>query len=105
MPRLLDAVHTVRAGGLVLTTAVAGLAEVVTRTGGIPDLTDRQREILRSRARGETFRSIAGRLYITKKTAEDHMSAVAVKLAHYLREHSPADLERELGLGPGDLMS
>ncbi|AEH11692.1 hypothetical protein FsymDg_4443 [Candidatus Protofrankia datiscae] len=32
------------------------------------------------------------------------MSAVARKFSAYLRDHSPADLERELGIGPGDFM-
>ena len=31
------------------------------------------------------------------------MGGVARKFADFLREHSPADLERHLGLGQGDL--
>ncbi|WP_322761669.1 response regulator transcription factor [Frankia sp. Cr2] len=102
--RLVDAVDAIAAGRMVLTTAVTGLAEAVSRTGVLPDLTDRQREVLRARARGEPYTSIAKRLYIDRKTVEEHMSLVARKFSDYLRDHSPADLERELGIGSGDLM-
>lgn len=102
--RLQEAVERVAAGGVVLSTAVTGLAEAVSRAGRLPALTERQRQVLGARARGEPFRDIADRLYITNRTAEEHMSAVAAKFADYLRTHSPADLERELGLAPGDLM-
>ncbi|WP_239330963.1 MULTISPECIES: response regulator transcription factor [unclassified Frankia] len=102
--RLVDAVDAIAAGRLVLTTAVTGLAEAVSRSGALPDLTERQREVLRARARGEPYSGIAQRLHIDRKTAEEHMSVVARKFRDYLREHSPADLERELGIGSGDLM-
>jgi DNA-binding NarL/FixJ family response regulator len=102
--RLRAAVDAVVAGRVVLTPAVAGLAELVARAGRLPALTDRQREVLRARARGEPFASIARRLFISERTAEDHMSAVATKFAELLRGRSAADLERELGVGEGDLL-
>ena len=66
-------------------------------------LTERQRVILSARARGEKFDSIARRLFISRKVAEEHWAAVARKYASFLRDHSPADLERLLGLEPVDL--
>jgi two-component system nitrate/nitrite response regulator NarL len=101
---LAEAVAAVASGRVVITQALVGLAELAERRGGLASLTPRQREILSARARGEAFRSIAERLFISKKTAEEHMAVVTAKFAGFLRDHSPADLERELGLGPGDLL-
>lgn len=101
---LAEAVAQVASGRVVITQALVGLAELAQRRGGLASLTPRQREVLSARARGEAFRSIAGRLFISKKTAEEHMAVVTAKFADFLRDHSPADLERELGLGPGDLL-
>jgi two-component system nitrate/nitrite response regulator NarL len=66
-----------------------------------PELTLRQMQILAGRARGETFHSIARRLNISERTAQDHWSAVARRFETFLRNHSPADLERSLGLDSG----
>ncbi len=101
---LRQAIIRVADGGIQITPALTGLAELVERHGSLPTLTERQREILSARARGESFASIAGRMYISRRTAEDHMATVAVKFAHFLRDHSPADLERHLGVGPGDIV-
>ncbi|MFF2817933.1 LuxR C-terminal-related transcriptional regulator [Kitasatospora cineracea] len=104
LPALAGAVAEVAADRMVITQALVGLAELAERRCWLPSLTDRQYEVLSARARGEAFRSIAERLFIGKKTAEEHMSVVTAKFADFLRDHSPADLERELGLGPGDLL-
>lgn len=103
MSSLGAAVRHVAAGGVWITPALTGLAEVAERRGAFPTLSPRQRQVLAGRARGETFTSIARRLYITPKTAEEHMAVVTQKFADYLRTHSPADLERHLGLEPPDL--
>lgn len=66
-----------------------------------PELTLRQAQILAGRARGETFHSIARRLDISERTAQDHWSAIARRFENFLRTHSPADLERSLGLDNG----
>lgn len=101
---LREAVVSVAAGGALMTTAMAGLAELVERRGRMGQLSPRQTEVLRGRARGESFRSIGARLYISPKTAEEYMAEVTRRFSSYLREHSPADLERLLGIGPGDLL-
>jgi two-component system nitrate/nitrite response regulator NarL len=67
----------------------------------LPELTLRQSQILAGRARGETFHSIARRLDISERTAQDHWSAIARRFETFLRSHSPADLERSLGLDSG----
>lgn len=98
-----EATSAVAGGAVHVTNALVGLAELVERSGSLPSLSARQRQILSARARGESFRSIAERLFISRKTAEGHMETVSAKFAEYLREHSPADLERLLGIGPGDV--
>ncbi|HEY5182560.1 MAG TPA: response regulator transcription factor [Dermatophilaceae bacterium] len=104
LPAIVQAVREVADGQIVVTTALSGLAEVVQRRGSMARLSPRQFDVLRGRARGESFKSIAARLYIAPKTAEEYMSEVNRRFAEYLRDHSAADLERLLGVGPGDLM-
>lgn len=101
---LAEAVGRIADGQTVITQALTGLAELAGRRGRIPTLSPRQREVLAGRARGESFAAIAARLYITPKTAEEHMQKVSEKFADYLRDHSPADLERHLGLDPVELL-
>jgi len=99
-----DAIHAVANGDVVITQALVGLAELAERQGELPTLSTRQRQVLSARARGEPFQSVADRLYISRKTAEEHMAIVTSKFADYLRDHSPADLERLLGIAPGDIL-
>lgn len=98
------AVRAAAAGRTTVTPFLAGLAELAERRQAMPALTDRQRTILSARARGEKFESIARRLFVSRKVAEEHWAVVARKFAGFLRDHSPADLERLLGLDPGDLV-
>lgn len=99
-----DAVAAVAAGEIVITQALIGLAELAERRGELPALSARQRQVLSARARGEPFQSIADRLYISRKTAEEYMATVTAKFADFLRDHSAADLERHLGIAPGDVL-
>ncbi|MBP2390081.1 LuxR C-terminal-related transcriptional regulator [Aeromicrobium fastidiosum] len=98
------AVIAVGAGEVVMTQTMVGLVELADHRGLIGGLTTRQREVLSARARGESFASIGERLFISARTAEDHWANVANTFADYLATHSAADLERHLGLGPGDLL-
>ena len=104
LPAIVEAARAVACGQIVITTALTGLAEVVQRRGRLAALSPRQLEVLQGRARGESFKSIGARLYIAPKTAEEYMSEVNRPFAEYLRDHSPADLERLLGVAPGDLL-
>lgn len=105
-----DTFRRVAEGRTVIAQSLVGLAELLSRRGRLPDLTARQVEILAARARGEQWESIATRLGIVKKTAEGHMQAVTTKMAWYLRDAllgpdaAAADIERALGLSPGDLL-
>lgn len=103
LPVLIDAIRRSASGETVMTQAMVGVAELADRREPFPTLTPRQREILAARARGEGYQSIASRMSIARRTAEEHWAAVAAKFTDFLRTHSPADLERLLGLEPGDL--
>ena len=89
----------------MITPALVGLSDLAERRGSLPTLTPRQRQILSARAGGEPFQSIADRLYINRKIAEEHMAIVSAKFADYLYGHCAADLERRLGLAPGDVLA
>lgn len=96
---------TVAAGGSHITPTLVGLAELLERHGELPELSLRQRQILSARSRGEKWDSIARRLFITSGVAREHMDVVVRKFADHVRTSAPADLERALGLAPGDLLS
>lgn len=104
LPAVVEAARQVAAGQVVITTALTGLAEAIARRGTMTPLSPRQGEVLRARARGESFKHIGARLHIAPKTAEEYMSEVTKRFAQYLRHHSAADLEHHLGVGPGDLL-
>jgi DNA-binding NarL/FixJ family response regulator len=104
MSRVENALAVVSRGEVVITTALAGLVEVVDRFGQLPSLTPRQREVLSRRARGEQYQQISSHLGISSRTVEGHLSEIGQRFADYLRHHSAADLERHLGVGPGDVL-
>ncbi len=92
-------------GQVTITPSLIGLAELVERRGGLPDLTTRQRQVLAARARGERWSSIAARLFITEGVAREHLATASAKFSQFLRDASPpGDMERALGLAPGDLL-
>lgn len=97
-------------GHTVVASSMIGLAELLNRRGRLPELTLRQTQVLNARARGEPWKILARRLGITPKTAYDRLESVMDKMVLYLQEarlgtdYSPADVERALGLAPGDLM-
>lgn len=104
MARVADALAAVSRGEVVITTALAGLAEIVDRFGALPSLTPRQRDVLSRRARGEQYQQIASHLGISPRTVDGHLAEIGQRFADYLRHHSAADLERHLGIGPGDVL-
>jgi two-component system nitrate/nitrite response regulator NarL len=101
---LAEAVALVHQGHIMITQELTGLAELAERRHQLPGLSPRERQVLAGRARGETFAGIGERLHISADTAAEYMNNVKAKFAEYLRDHSPADLERYLGLEPADLV-
>jgi DNA-binding NarL/FixJ family response regulator len=110
LPTNQDAFLRAAAGQIVISRSMVGLAEILNRRGRLPALTERQLQVLSARARGEAWDSIARRLSISAKTAADRLEAVMAKMVWFLHDvgldpdASPADIERVLGLAPGDLM-
>ena len=84
---LLQAVHTVSAGGAVFSPTVAerlgtffsGLAAQPGREM-FPQLSEREREVLDLVARGCDNRTIARELFLSEKTVRNHVSTILTKL-------------------------
>jgi DNA-binding NarL/FixJ family response regulator len=75
---LLDSVRRVARGGSVVDSALAqGLVE---RSGGLEELTSREREVLALLAEGLSNRAIAERLVVTGRTVETHIGQIFLKL-------------------------
>jgi DNA-binding NarL/FixJ family response regulator len=104
MANVSAAIEEVRSGRTVVTPAVAGLLDTIAKAGHVPALTERQKEVLHGRARGETFPAIGRRLNISPRTAEEYMGDVIAKVAELLTARNAAELQQQLGLGPGDLL-
>lgn len=86
---LVDAVARIHAGDAVFGPRLAGFVldafAGALPAGGPADeeldlLTAREKEVLRHLARGYTYREIAGRLHLSVKTIETHVSSVLRKL-------------------------
>jgi DNA-binding NarL/FixJ family response regulator len=84
---LTDAIHRTADGDAVFSPRLAGFVLDAFRSGDAtsPDaeldqLTAREREVLQFIARGYTYKEIAGRLHLSPRTVESHVSAVLRKL-------------------------
>jgi DNA-binding NarL/FixJ family response regulator len=76
-----DAVFSPRLAGFVLDAFAGDLPPGVSDADPeLDQLTSREKEVLRHIARGYTYREVAGRLHISVKTVETHVSAVLRKL-------------------------
>jgi DNA-binding NarL/FixJ family response regulator len=91
-------------GELVLPPAVTGLIEVLARRGALTILTPRQRDVLAGRARGLTYAELSRSLFLSESTLRGYWRDLTDMVSQYLQATSPGDIERALGLGPGDLI-
>lgn len=73
-----DAVFSPRLAGFVLDAFSGSLTTVADPE--LDQLTAREQEVMRLIARGYTYKEVAGRLYLSPKTVETHVSAVLRKL-------------------------
>ena len=93
---LVDALRRIADGETVLDpTIVARLLGRKRRDDPLGSLTDREREVLGLVAEGLSNRAIAGRLVVTDRTVEAHISQVFGKLG---LEESPAAHRRVLAV-------
>lgn len=77
---LLQAVRTVAAGGTYLHPAIGGRLLASSAADAAPELTEREREILRLIALGHTNTEMAERLYLSLRTVETHRANIHRKL-------------------------
>ncbi|GAA0631831.1 response regulator transcription factor [Sporichthya brevicatena] len=77
----LEALRRVAAGGSALDPeVVAHLLRPARRDDPLAALTPREREVLALMAEGRTNKGIAGRLWLTDRTVETHVSSIIAKL-------------------------
>jgi DNA-binding NarL/FixJ family response regulator len=108
---LLDAVRRTAAGDAVFTPGLAGLvlgefrrlaAAPLQAGSGVPELTDREAEILRMVATGQSYRQIAGRLSLSHRTVQNHVQNTLSKLQLHNRvELTRYAIEHGLDTDPG----
>ena len=91
-------------GELVAPPSVTGLIEALVRRGRVTVLNKRQREVLAWRARGLTYAELSRTLYLSESTLRGYWRDLSGVVSSYLQDSSPGDIERALGLGPGDLV-
>lgn len=97
-------VRRVAGGEVVLPESLVGLAEVLARRGNLRLLGRRHRQLLAARARGRTYADIGEELHLAESTLRGYWADLSATVAAHLRESSAADIERALGLAPGDML-
>jgi len=75
-----DAVFSPRLAGFVLDAFGASAGDVAVVDEDLDKLTAREQEVMRLIARGYSYREVGGKLFISIKTVETHVSAVLRKL-------------------------
>lgn len=91
-------------GELVAPPSVTGLIEALVRRSRLTLITPRQREVLAGRARGLTYAELSRTLYASESTLRGYWRDLTLVVSQHLQESSPGDIERALGLAPGDLL-
>lgn len=94
----------VTSGGTVMPQAVVGILEVLVRRDCITLLSERQRQVLHGRARGLSYAQIAKQLFVSESTLRGYWLDLTRSLSESLRDLTPGEIERALGLAPGDLL-
>jgi len=103
---IVDAVRRVRDGEPVFTPSLAGMVlsefrRVAAPEPGVPGLTPRENEVLKLVAKGYTYREIAGKLFISVKTVQNHVQNILTKLQFRKRyELMRYAIQRGLDKGP-----
>lgn len=99
-----DAFMRVARGERVLSDVLAGTAELLAHHGQLKELTDREQQYLHLRARGLGPSEISKRLFVREDTAAKASRKLADRLAGYFGTTNFADIERAMGLAPGDIL-
>lgn len=99
-----DTFERVAAGETVVPMSLIGLVELLVRRKSVTLLSPRQRALVVGRARGLTYAELARRMFLSEATLRGYWADVCTLVSEHFRALSPGDLERELGVGPGDLV-
>jgi DNA-binding NarL/FixJ family response regulator len=78
--RFIDAIRRVADGGSVLDPEVVSQMLARRRSGGLDELTPRERQVLALMAEGRSNHSIASELVVTERAVEKHVSSIFGKL-------------------------
>ena len=95
MDDLLRAVDAVASGGSYVDPVLAGTLAVSSVGSGLPQLTQREREVLRLLAEGLPNEEIGKRLFISAETVRTHVRKAMAKLHADTRTHAVAVALRE----------
>jgi DNA-binding NarL/FixJ family response regulator len=96
VPTLLQALHTIAAGGTVLDPQIMrSLVRAHSRQNPLRALSDREREVLDVMAEGRSNAAIADRLVVSGKTVESHIASIFAKLDLH---NTPDDHRRVLAV-------
>jgi len=82
-PELIEAVRVVAAGeSLIFPASTRGVIEKFAATTGadLPDLTEREQDVLRLLARGRSNTEIAADLFVSVETVKSHVASILLKL-------------------------
>lgn len=85
-------------GGVAAARALAALTDESREPVSLPELTQRERQVLDLVAQGLTNAAIADRLYLSEKTVRNHVSSIFTKLGVNDRAAAVARA-RDVGLG------
>lgn len=102
--RVAAALADVAGGELVAPPAVLGLLDVLVRRRSLTVIGPRQREVLTGRARGLSYAQLATRLHLSESTLRGYWRDLSEQVTRFLDVTTPAAIEADLGLAPGDLL-
>lgn len=94
----------VAGGEVVVPPRVIGLIEVLVRRRSLTLVSERQRQVLAGRARGLTYAEMSQRMHLSESTLRGYWHELTATVSVHLQQTAPADIERALGLAPGDLL-
>lgn len=104
LPEAAEAIAQVAAGRVVIPQALIALTELLVRRGSLTILSPRQRQVLAGRARGQTYTELSRTMHLSESTLRGYWHDLTAIVADHLQQTAPADIERCLGLAPGDLL-
>jgi DNA-binding NarL/FixJ family response regulator len=95
LPELLRAVEIVRAGGTYVEATLAGALVAPRATARLPELTEREREVLRLLADGRSYEEIGEQLGISGETVRSHVRKAMGRLEANTRTQAVATALRQ----------